>query len=65
MKVKILRCYGCGGCVAICPVDAITINDEKARIDFEKCIKCLLCEKVCPLGLIDIEKLSKKRENEG
>ncbi len=57
MKVTIARCYGCGGCLAVCSKDAITLNDEKAVIDLEKCIQCKLCEKVCPLGLIKIDEL--------
>ena len=57
MKVKIERCYGCGGCLAVCSKGAITFNDDKAVIDLEKCIDCKLCERVCPLGLINIDKL--------
>ena len=57
MKVKIKGCYGCGGCVAVCPQGAISLNDEKATVVLEKCIGCKICESVCPLGLINIDKL--------
>ena len=45
------KCIGCGACVADCPVEAITINDEgKAVINPEKCIGCGTCSAVCPVG---------------
>ncbi|HDH41901.1 MAG TPA: 4Fe-4S dicluster domain-containing protein [Candidatus Altiarchaeales archaeon] len=53
--MKIKNCYGCGGCVAVCPSGAITLRDE-VEIISEKCIKCRRCEFVCPAGLITIEK---------
>jgi Fe-S-cluster-containing hydrogenase component 2 len=56
MELTIKRCYGCGGCIAVCPRGAVTFHDEKATIDLEKCIQCKLCEVVCPLGLIHIKK---------
>ncbi|MEA3255683.1 MAG: 4Fe-4S dicluster domain-containing protein [Candidatus Altiarchaeota archaeon] len=53
--MKIKGCYGCGGCVAVCPQDAITLNNL-AEIITEKCIGCRRCERVCPDGLINITK---------
>ena len=44
-------CIGCGACVASCPVEAISFDDEgKAVIDPEKCISCGTCGAVCPVG---------------
>ena len=45
-------CCGCGACSAVCPSDAIDLfKDDKGflfpRVDFDRCVKCLLCEKVC------------------
>ncbi|WP_311141538.1 4Fe-4S dicluster domain-containing protein [Lancefieldella rimae] len=47
----------CQGCLAhpcreICPKGAISFVDKKAFIDQEKCIKCGMCEKVCPYHAI-------------
>lgn len=51
------KCIGCGTCVDVCPVNAITLNDEgKAQIDQEKCIKCGTCEAVCPVMAIEIKR---------
>lgn len=51
------KCIGCGTCVDVCPVSAISLNDEgKAQIDQEKCIKCGTCEAVCPVMAIEIKR---------
>ena len=42
------KCSGCGECVQACPLDAITIKDEKAVVDPETCGDCGACVDVCP-----------------
>lgn len=47
----------CRGCIAhrcenICPVGAITIVNQKAHIDYDKCIECGKCASVCPFSAI-------------
>ena len=41
-------CVLCGACQAVCPVNAITIKDDKPNIDESKCIHCGLCNFHCP-----------------
>ena len=41
-------CCLCGACKAVCPVEAITIENDKPNIDEEKCIHCGLCNYHCP-----------------
>ena len=42
------ECVGCGVCVEECPVDAISLVDEKAEINMDECIRCGNCHEVCP-----------------
>ena len=41
-------CNGCGICVDECPVDAISMEGEKAKIIMENCIRCGVCHDACP-----------------
>lgn len=60
-------CVGCGACVAVCPVGAISLED-KAHIDPDCCIGCGACVNECPVGAISPEGAVAKKEvenNEG
>ncbi len=45
-------CIACGTCVKTCPYEAITIENNLARIDFSKCQSCGLCVSKCPTNAI-------------
>ena len=45
-------CIGCGICQKTCTHDAITLENNVAYIDFEKCKLCRECEAMCPTGAI-------------
>ncbi len=47
-------CLGYGDCAAVCPQNAIVIENGLARVETKKCVGCGLCAKACPHGLIDI-----------
>ncbi len=47
-------CCGCTACACICPKHCITMQEDKEgfkypSVDKETCVKCGLCEKVCPI----------------
>jgi Fe-S-cluster-containing hydrogenase component 2 len=46
------KCSGCGDCLVVCPVNAITIEDGKSHIDPDACINCGLCQGVCTYDAI-------------
>jgi len=46
--VKDEMCVGCGACVEECPVEAISMVENVARIDEEECIRCGRCHDTCP-----------------
>jgi len=50
------ECTGCGECVEICPVDALTLDDDYPTVDEEWCIGCGVCATVCPTYSVKIEK---------
>ena len=49
-------CSGCGLCVDRCQMDAITVEDDKSRVDPGKCIGCGLCTTVCATKAIHLKK---------
>lgn len=45
-------CIGYGDCVAVCPQNAIRLEDGLAHIDFRLCVGCGLCASTCPQSVI-------------
>ncbi len=48
-------CIGCKLCVKACEYDAITVEDNLASINYEKCTNCGKCAEVCPVKVIEIQ----------
>ena len=47
------KCEACGGCLADCATDAISLGiDGRAIIDTKKCTDCGLCATLCPFRAI-------------
>ena len=47
-----VACTGCTKCFKVCPYDAITMGNNLAFIDSEKCKLCRKCVVVCPTDAI-------------
>lgn len=62
VKINCLAgCIGCGACVKVCSVKAITLDNKLAVIDQEKCIGCKDCVQKCPTKVIS-GNISNKKE---
>ena len=47
-KACAVACIGCGKCVKACQFEAITLENNLAYIDYEKCRLCRKCVDECP-----------------
>ncbi|NQV18039.1 MAG: 4Fe-4S dicluster domain-containing protein [Armatimonadetes bacterium] len=68
-EIEVDKCTGCGKCVNICPVEAMTLisaNDPKnpnrkiAKLDAEICLGCGLCVRACPDNVIKLRQRNKR-----
>ena len=50
------RCIYCGGCVSVCPKDALTLKEIRMKVDPKKCIDCGICVRFCPVEAIKLRK---------
>ncbi len=46
-------CIRCYTCESVCPLEAITHNDDNVVVDASKCDYCMTCIAPCPTGSID------------
>ncbi len=48
VNVNVEKCVGCAACVDACPVQAISMKDNKAVIS-DACVDCGACLNACPV----------------
>ncbi|MDR0676258.1 MAG: 4Fe-4S binding protein [Elusimicrobiota bacterium] len=54
MAHKILdNCINCGSCESVCPVTAISEENNKRIIDPDVCVDCGACKGACPVDAIE------------
>jgi len=55
-KINKKKCNGCKTCVEICPVQALIMDGEKAKLEKkDKCIDCRACEAQCSSEAISFD----------
>ena len=47
-------CTGCGACVEVCPSRALSLEDNRVRMQEEFCEECGFCAAECPVNAIRI-----------
>ncbi len=63
LKIDIEKCIGCGECEEVCSFGAITVEDEKAKVDPGLCTLCGTCVDTCPEGALEIEAEEKEAKD--
>jgi L-aspartate semialdehyde sulfurtransferase ferredoxin len=50
------RCVHCGMCTGVCATQALDIDRETMRVefDYDRCVACELCVKVCPVKAMNV-----------
>ena len=49
------RCFGCAACIAVCPLNALELEELLAIPTEDKCTHCDLCIPVCPVHALEIK----------
>ncbi|MDR3292242.1 MAG: helix-turn-helix domain-containing protein [Methanobrevibacter sp.] len=55
-------CIGCGLCVDLCLMEAVSLESLKANISSIECCGCLICQEGCPTSSIRILEVNNDRE---
>jgi digeranylgeranylglycerophospholipid reductase len=55
VSVDSYRCAYCGGCVSVCPVEALSLAETRLVISSD-CIDCGNCVTACPVGALQPER---------
>lgn len=64
------RCKGCGLCVAVCPLELLTLDEKNVNVkgylpskvkDSTKCIGCGQCALMCPDSIIMVKRFKHMR----
>lgn len=66
IEVDSEKCFSCGSCVALCPVEAISIDkDSSVKFDNEECVgsTCSICVDACPARAIKSVKQTNNSEH--
>lgn len=53
-KMVSRECTGCGTCLRSCPARAIGLEEGKAAVKDDRCIRCWCCQEVCPHGAVTL-----------
>jgi ferredoxin len=49
LDIDHVLCFSCGACVAVCPPDALFLQDLVLTVDHSRCTRCDRCVAMCPV----------------
>jgi uncharacterized Fe-S center protein len=49
------KCQRCGACEAVCPEDAVQLNQGVPQFNLQTCVGCAECIGICPHGALAIQ----------
>ncbi|MEA2077146.1 MAG: 4Fe-4S binding protein [Candidatus Marinimicrobia bacterium] len=55
MIISLQHCDQCGTCIAVCPADAMMLDEFKVKIDYKACTECGICVKMCPIAALEVK----------
>jgi digeranylgeranylglycerophospholipid reductase len=62
INVEPHRCAYCGGCVSVCPVEALYLAETRLEVS-EACIECGDCVSACPVGALSLAQTGQFRHS--
>lgn len=54
LVVKQSLCLECGGCVPLCPEEALLLSFDKVEVDQRECTDCRICVIFCPVEALEV-----------
>ena len=51
-------CYGCGACIALCPTNALKLDNRLAVVTQKNCTHCEYCIPSCPVFALSIQEVN-------
>ena len=55
LKIYLEKCLCCGGCVPVCPVEALLLSEAGITCAQELCLYCGDCALFCPVNALELE----------
>ena len=49
-------CIGCGDCVERCQLEALSLPEDVAVVDYGRCVGCGVCVVTCPVEALRLER---------